>query len=200
MCQSIDLIPFEFLCRMEAAAESRPARRAHDWSSKALRDGVDGKHDADAREPDPDQIMYLPQKWLRREILRQRNWLRERGYEQELNSEDSAEANEPSSDEKVDGHDSEVQIASSSDEKVDGHDSEVQIASDEEDKSTSDEEEESIDPLEFAAMVDCLPEDGGFVTPLTRSSSSYLQESVPKTRRCQGASFEDTSNKSFGID
>ena len=183
MCQSIDLIPFEFLCRMEAAAESRPARRAHDWSSKALRDGVDGKHDADAREPDPDQIMYLPQKWLRREILRQRNWLRERGYEQELNSEDSAEANEPSSDEKVDGHDSEVQIAS-----------------DEEDKSTSDEEEESIDPLEFAAMVDCLPEDGGFVIPLTRSSISYLQESVPKTRRCQGASFEDTSNKSFGID
>ena len=182
------LAPFEFPCRMESAAASRPARPAHEWASKVLRDGVDGKDDAEAEEPDSAQTKFLAQKWLRREM--HRDMKEHRKWEQELNRDDGAEAEEPSPA-------SSDKEPSSSDEEVGGHRSEIQIGSDGEDKEISEEDEENT--WEFAAMVDCLPEEdpwAGFVTPPTRVSSNYLQETVPKTRRCRAESPEDASDKS----
>jgi hypothetical protein len=73
------LVPFEGMCRMEAAADLHPVMLAHSWYNEASHwtDAADGKGCVESKEPGSassfmhsDQQKRAAQKWLNREIAR----------------------------------------------------------------------------------------------------------------------------------
>ena len=73
------LVPFEAICRMEAASDSRPLLQVHRWFNKASHwtGATDGKGSAEADEPGSasspmtsDHQKGAAPRWLRREIKR----------------------------------------------------------------------------------------------------------------------------------
>ena len=71
------LVPFEGLCRMEAAAHLRPALPAHEWSSRVLKGSAEAEDRAQLRAMEPglassskesDEQTIAAQRWLRREV------------------------------------------------------------------------------------------------------------------------------------
>jgi len=76
------LVPFEGLCRMEAAAHLRPALPAHEWSSWVLKDSAEAEDRAQLHAMEPgfasssresDQQKVAAQRWLRRQVNEEAN-------------------------------------------------------------------------------------------------------------------------------